>query len=554
MLSLYRVGADTELHTDASMYGYGAILLRRDSEDQLLHLVYFASGKTTPAEEKYTSYELEVLAIIKALKRFRVYLFGIPFKIVTNCRAFTLTMSKRDLCVRVARWALLLEEFQYTIEHRPGRSMVHVDALSRNPLPACLTIDECEDGLTARLKKAQREDENIKKKLDEVQGGQLDGYIVRGGLLYKNVDSEIRLVVPKTMQLQIIRRAHERGHFAVGKTETLVKNDYWIPGLRPKVEKIVQNCISCILAERRQGKQECFLKPIEKGSVPLDTFHIDHLGPLPSTKKSYVHIFAVIDAFSKFVWLYTTKSTTAAEVIERLRKQSIVFGNPRRIISDRGSAFTSKEFEEYCRTEGIEHSLITTGIPRGNGQVERLNRTLIPLLTKLSAPKPHEWYKNVDVAQQCLNTTTQRSIGMTPFRLLFGIHPRIRENPDIRELLERELITSFENDREELRDQAKKSIERVQRENKKNYDAKRKEAFPYREGDLVAIRRTQHGPGLKFAHKYLGPYEIIKVLHNDRYVVRKIGEREGPIQTSSSADPMKPWIVDDDNNSDNEEI
>lgn len=64
--------------------------------------------RPTQAEERYPSYELEILAIVKALKRFRVYLLGIEFKIVTDCRAFTLTMAKRDLCVRVARWALAL--------------------------------------------------------------------------------------------------------------------------------------------------------------------------------------------------------------------------------------------------------------------------------------------------------------------------------------------------------------------------------------------------------------------------------------------------------------
>lgn len=69
VLKLYRVGAKTELHTDASKWGYGAILLQQDPEDQLLHPVYYASGKTTPTEEKYPSYELEVLAVIKALAR-----------------------------------------------------------------------------------------------------------------------------------------------------------------------------------------------------------------------------------------------------------------------------------------------------------------------------------------------------------------------------------------------------------------------------------------------------------------------------------------------------
>lgn len=57
VLNLYRLGAETELHTDASIHGYGAILLQRDKEDDALHPVYYASGKTTELEEKYTSYE-----------------------------------------------------------------------------------------------------------------------------------------------------------------------------------------------------------------------------------------------------------------------------------------------------------------------------------------------------------------------------------------------------------------------------------------------------------------------------------------------------------------
>lgn len=101
--------------------------------DDKFGVVYYASGKTSSTEERYSSYELEVLTIIKALNKFRVYLLGIPFKIVTDCQAFVMTMKKKDLCVRVARWALLLEEFNYVIEHRAGKNMRHIDALSRNP-------------------------------------------------------------------------------------------------------------------------------------------------------------------------------------------------------------------------------------------------------------------------------------------------------------------------------------------------------------------------------------------------------------------------------------
>jgi len=289
VLRLYKVNAATELHTDASIDGYGAILSQKNDEDGAFHPVYYASGKTSTAERRYTSYELEVLAIIKALVKFRVYLLGINFKIITDCRAFALTMNKRDLCVRVARWALLLEEFDYVIEHRPGKSMKHVDALSR-PIPVCMLIEE-HDGLTVKFKQAQQSDSEVKNVLDAVKRGNVDGYVVKNDLLFKVRDGDVLLVVPKSMRTEIIKRTHDQGHFSVAKTEALLSRDYFIPNVKPKIEKLIRNCVSCILAER---KQEGHLNMIEKGEFPLDTFHIDHLGPLPITKKSYKYIFAVV--------------------------------------------------------------------------------------------------------------------------------------------------------------------------------------------------------------------------------------------------------------------
>ena len=115
-----------------------------------------------------------------------------------------------------------------------------------------------------------------------------------------------------------------------------------------------------------------------------------------------------------------------------------------------------------------------------------------------------------------------------------------------KELLENEIATSFDDNRMELRSEAKRNIEKIQMENRKTFDRKRKNPWSYREGELVAVKRTQRGPHLKLAHKYLGPYEIIKVLRNHRYLLRKVGEGNGPIQTSSAANYMKPWIQDDD--------
>jgi len=180
------------------------------------------------------------------------------------------------------------------------------------------------------------------------------------------------------------------------------------------------------------------LNLIDKRDTPLHIYHINHLGPLSSTKKSYKHILAVVDAFTKFVWLYPTRSTTTEEVLTRLKRQSMIFGNPARIISDQGTAFTSTTFKSYCKEEGIEHVLITTGLSRGNDQIERVNRTIIPVLTKLSMPKPLEWYKHVDAVQQHINSSYNRSIKRTPFELMIGKPMRLKTDIRLQELMEAE--------------------------------------------------------------------------------------------------------------------
>ncbi|GFU16117.1 pro-Pol polyprotein [Trichonephila clavipes] len=93
VLGIYRQNCETEIHTDASIDGLAAVLLQRFPDDNSLHPIYYMSRKTSETERKYTSYELEVLAIIEALKKFKVYILGMPFKKITDCDAFTKTMS-----------------------------------------------------------------------------------------------------------------------------------------------------------------------------------------------------------------------------------------------------------------------------------------------------------------------------------------------------------------------------------------------------------------------------------------------------------------------------
>ncbi|GBN24637.1 Transposon Ty3-G Gag-Pol polyprotein [Araneus ventricosus] len=538
VLRIYNPNYETELHTDASLEGCGAILMQKSPDDKNFHPTYYISKKTTDAEKKYSSYELEALAVIEAVKKFRVYLLGIPFKIVTDCSALEKTMQKKDLVTRVARWALLLEEFDYVIEHRSGTRMTHVDALSRSPIDIfCISFDN----ILPRLKSAQDNDNEVKAIKELLRISAYENYCDRNGILYKFVEGKELVVVPDSMQTEIIRNAHERGHTGVKYTEKYLLDYYYIPKLRQKVEKIISNCVHCILINQKRGKKEGLLHPLQKEDTLLHTYHIDHLGPLESTNKNYKYVLAIIDAFTKFVWIYPTKSTTSAEVIAKLKIQKAVFGSPFQIISDRGTAFTSGNFADYCAKEKIKHHAITTGLPRANGQIERINQTIISVLSKLSLENPNKWYKFTNELQQTINSTYQRSIDTTPFELLFGTKMNTGGLDKLKEMVEAEFQANFEAQREELRKHAKQQIFKIQEENRKTYNLRRREPKPYRVGDLVAIKRTQFGPHLKLKPKYFGPYSIMRAKGGNTYDVIKEGNHEGPNFTTTCAEYLKPW-------------
>lgn len=536
VLQIYNPDYRTELHTDASKHGYGAVLLQELPEDRKMHPVHYMSKKTTPTEAKYSSYDLEVLAVVVALKKFRVYLLGIRFEIVTDCSAFQQTMDKKDIVPRIARWALMLAEFDYTIKHRSGTRMRHVDALSRSPVLYAVPTE-----ITTRIRKAQQKDDGVRAIIEILKERPYEDYTLIDEVLFKFCNGRDLLVIPKGLQTEIIKDAHEKGHFSSKRTEEVIKQEYYIPNLSTKVTHAIGNCIKCIITNRKAGRKEGFLHPLFKENLPLHTYHMDHVGPLESTHKGYQHLLVVVDSFAKFVCLYPVESTTSAEVIAKLDVQKTTFGNPSQIVTDRGTAFTSQQFKDYCSTENIELKYITAGLPRANGQFERINATVVNVLAKLSAENPTKWYQHTAAVQQAINSTYQRSINRTPFELLTGVKMRLNTDPQLVKLLNDEALGHLEAERAEMREEARKQILKIQEENRKQFNKRRRDASQFQVGDLVAIKRTQRGPGLKLKPKYLGPYQIGKVKNNDTYEVVRKGTYEGPKRTTTCAEYLKRW-------------
>jgi len=182
------------------------------------------------------------------------------------------------------------------------------------------------------------------------------------------------------MKNETIFSAHSQGHFSARKIQHIIERSYFIPKLKDKTDRIVESCIRCVTVNAKTGKKEGFLTSIDRGDLPFITYHIDRVGPTEMTTKPYNHILVIVDVFSKYVWLYSTRSTGVDEVLNCLDKQAKHFENPCSIVSDRGTAFTSLAFKEYCESQNIQHLLIATGVLRGNCQVERLHKIVVPML------------------------------------------------------------------------------------------------------------------------------------------------------------------------------
>ena len=228
------------------------------------------------------------------------------------------------------------------------------------------------------------------------------------------------------------------------------------------------------------------------------------------TKKKYNPILVIIDGFTKYVWFFPTKSTGTKETLKKMRVLLQHFGNSDRVVTDRGPCFIAGAFDKFCQEKNVDHLKITAGVPRGNGQVERVNSIVNGVLTKINVMEPTKWYKRLSKVQQAINGTYQRAVNASPYELLFGRKLRYPEDANLLELIVNEASEVYNEVRNELRDKAKIAIDKIQTENTKQFNRHRKEATKYEEGDLVAIQRMQPGAGLRLYVKNLSLVEFFK--------------------------------------------
>lgn len=275
--------------------------------------------------------------------------------------------------------------------------------------------------------------------------------------------------------------------------------------------------------------------------------HMDHVGPFPRSRLGNVHLLVTVDAFTKFIFLKPVKSTKTKLVIDFLKEIYGYYGHPHTIITDQGSAFTSKQFGEYCKENNIKHVRTAVATPRANGQVERLNRTIKSALLAATSDE-NRWDDHIRQIQISINTTVSKTTGKTPTELLYGYKPRSGEDmPLLDEIAQ---IPAMLEDLPTLRREVSEKIAKEQARQKVHYDNRRKKPRQYKEGDLVVIEKqeTAEGTSRKLVRPYVGPMIIKAVLPNDRYLVTDMPNSHRKKKATRyekviAVDKMKPWIL-----------
>lgn len=541
VLAIFDPNLPTEVHTDASSIGYGAVLLQ--THDVGKRVVAYYSKVTQGAEGRYHSYELETLAVVRALQNFRHYLIGIQFKVVTDCNALKSTERKKDLLPRVARWWIYLQDFTFDIEYRKGAMMSHADYLSRNPPLEVNNISRPRNWAEI----AQTADEETQNLLQQLSEGNLDSsrYQQQNGLLYYKyspVGETPRLLcfIPKGHRLSLLRVFHdEHSHVGFDKTISLILKHFWFPGLRHFVKKYIQHCLVCMSKKRVPRAPHQIITSWEKPEVPFSVVHMDALGPLPESN-NLKFVLLVIDAFTKYTLLYPICRQDVEELLKVVTNAISLFGVPKLFVTDKGRMFESSRFLEFVKEIGSDIHHITPEMHQANGQVERYCRTVLNMLRIETNHKGASWSECLWKLQLTLNITKQKTTQASPLKLMIGTDAT---TPVIRALIRDIALEGSQPNREAQRELRRGRATELLRRNQSQQDdyvnRTRRPPRTFNINDLVFVIKFSQCTG-KLDSGMRGPYRVVRALPSGRYELRLLSGSYGKT-TQAAAQYMVLW-------------
>ena len=378
------------------------------------------------------------------------------------------------------------------------------------------------------LAKLQQKDEFCKNIFNQIEKGN-----IRDGHLYKMDNKLLKrfivdgnntyetTVIPRSLIPQVLQLVHdELGHNGTHRTYILLKRLYYWKGLKPSVEKHIKRCYQC---QRRNKQVVKYAKlHFDVATFPMQFISMDLIGEFhPPTSKKHRYALTVICMLTGYVFCVPLKTKTAEEVIQAYIDQVYSkFGGSLKILSDNGTEFKNKLFEQVAKELGVEYKLYTLPYhPASNGHIEGFHAFLKACIAKHVAPQL-EWDVLVPLACAAYNFIPNEHSKESPFFLMFGRDPVLPLNT----LLEPKL-QYLGNDINILLLEAMKTMFEIATTNLKMAQEKRDpkedpKPIQLQPGDTVLVQNHTKGP---FDPKYIGDYHVVSIKGNQVEVRPSIG-------------------------------
>ena len=421
--------------------------------------------------------------------KFSDYLhYGPRFEVYTDNNPLTYVLTSAKLNSSGLRWVSQLANYQFDIKYRPGKHNIDADYLSRHNIDFeervsgdsevlksediglifaeasnkdktvinyisvdSLKIEEEIIDTTPiiisrdQLICGQQGDDVIAPVYDAVLSGNLGSTLkafrknratqlllgqfkklsLENNVLVRRTVSHTQIVLPKSYHHLVFEELHNKmGHLGSEKVVELARKRFYWPYMQRDIEFYIRKRCRCIMSKKPNAPEKAPLVPVN-ATFPFEMVSIDFLH-LDRCKGGYEYALIVCDHFTRFVQIFPTKNKSAKAAAEQIFNKFILnYGFPRRIHHDQGKEFNNNLFDRLHKLTKIAASRTTPYHPMGDGQPERMNRTLINMLKCLSADEKNNWKDHLAKLAFAYNSTVNKTTGFSPFYLMFGRESRL---------------------------------------------------------------------------------------------------------------------------------
>lgn len=558
------------IQCDASDSGLGGVLTQvLDGKEKV---IAYASRSLSRTERNYSVTERECLAVIFSIEKFRPYVEGTKFTVVTDHYSLLWLSNLKNPTGRLARWSLRLRQNSFDLIHRKGADHVVPDALSRmfsdnnfletsnNHFPKISVLNVDTDRIDPWFANLR---EQISRSPDR-----FPQWKVEDELIYKFIPCNLplktnivewKMLVPKPQRLDIIRSCHDpptSAHLGFYKTLARVQESYYWPKMRHQILKYVRSCKICGAQKATNASRIGFMGKEKEAKFPWQIIALDLVGPLPRSKKGYTWLLVVGDWFSKYTIVHPLRTAKAKNIADFLENNVfLVFGIPQYVICDNAPNLSGKILRDLCSQYKVQKIWFNAVYSAQCNFVERSNRTITTAI-RCYIEEHRNWDIELAKIQQAINTSRHEVTKFTPAFLNFGRHVPLSGdyygvNPSITDDVE--ILpgdrNSYAAELEGLRDifsDVRHNLHKAYLRNTQTYNLRKREVS-FSVGDKVWRRnKVLSNAANKFAAKLAPKFIMCTVRKKLSRLVYTLTNPDGSNAGNWHVKDLKPYLNFDD--------